>query len=427
MLESVKIQKRQSEIRQSLTELAANDSPTEDETRSMETLDKEYSTNEIRFRAALTAEDGERREAGAELETRSEREFSELIDAFEMRQVTAHLDEGAQLSGQTLEVINELRSQGGYQGIPVPYMALEQRAGETVSTGTPDPIATRPIIDRLFPNSVAGRMGAQSINIGTGAIEYPVVTSGVSASWADGELADVADPTAYTTVDRPMNPDNTLGIQMHISRKSIKQSGNALEQAIRRDMSGAIASEMDRVVFLGAGANGEPLGVVSGASTYGITETAATGDATTNEVWAEIRAAVARFMAVNTASSSSDVRALIRPELWDFMDGKLIDGTAVSQWDRLVKNIPASNIAMTNNGLAAPDGVTGSMSALLTTRAGGVAPMYVGLWGAVDLIRDPYTNAKSGALLITALATMDVTVARPAQLQVITGLESQTA
>ena len=54
MLDSVKIQKRQSEIRQELATLAGKDTPSEDEIRSMETLDKEYRNGEIRFRAALT-------------------------------------------------------------------------------------------------------------------------------------------------------------------------------------------------------------------------------------------------------------------------------------------------------------------------------------------------------------------------------------
>ncbi len=158
MLDSVKIARRQSEIRQNLAELAGKENPTEDETRSMETLDAEYRTNETRYRAALIAEDTERRDAGTELETRSGQEWADLMAGFEMRQVALALDEGRQLDGQTAEIVQELRSAGGFRGIPVPWQALEQRAGETVASGTPDPISTRPIIDRLFPDSVASRM-----------------------------------------------------------------------------------------------------------------------------------------------------------------------------------------------------------------------------------------------------------------------------
>src|SRR3546814_12241883 len=90
MLESVKIQRRQSEIRSALSELVGKDKPTEDETRSMETLDAEYRQNEVRYRAALNAEDTERRDAGEELETRGDREDADLMHAFEGRRVTRH-------------------------------------------------------------------------------------------------------------------------------------------------------------------------------------------------------------------------------------------------------------------------------------------------------------------------------------------------
>ena len=56
MLDSVKITRRQSEIRQELATLVGKENPSEDETRSMEALDAEYRTNETRFRAALVAE-----------------------------------------------------------------------------------------------------------------------------------------------------------------------------------------------------------------------------------------------------------------------------------------------------------------------------------------------------------------------------------
>ena len=416
MLDSVKIQRRQSEIRQELAELVGRESLNDEETRSMEELDREYRSNETRFRAALIAEDTERRDAGEELETRADREFSEMMQGFEMRQVALALDEGRELSGQTAEIVQELRSQGGFRGIPVPWQALEVRS-DTVSSGTPDPVSTRPIIDRLFPQSVAGAMGAQSITIDSGSVEYPVVTSSVSAGWADGEGGNVAGPTAYATTDRPLKPEHNLGVQMRITRRALKQSGRALEQAVRRDMAGAIGESMDRAVFLGTGSDGQPLGVITGAATYGITSTAVNASAS----WSAFRSAVTRFMTANAAGSPGAVRLMVRPEVWDFMDGELITGTAVSEWDRLTRNL--TSITMTANALAAPAGEPEATSALLTTSAGGVSPIFVGLWGAVDVIRDPYTDAHSGGLRITGLATVDVTVARGAQLELLTGVE----
>ena len=258
MLDSIKISRRQSEIRQSLATLAGKAQPTEDETRSMETLDTEYRTNETRYRAALIAEDGERREAGAVLETRAGGEWEALVAGFELRQVALHLDEGRALDGRTAEVVAELRSRGGYRGTPIPWAALERR--NTVASGTPNPLTTRPIIDRLFPDSVAARMGAQMIAIESGLTEWPVTTSAVTAGWQATEAGNVAGPTQFTTVDKALAPNNTLGIRMAISRRAMLQTGAGLEDAVRRDMNGAIAQAMDAAIFRGAGASGRVLG-----------------------------------------------------------------------------------------------------------------------------------------------------------------------
>ena len=221
MLDSVKIARRQSEIRQALAELVGKDKPTEDETRSMSDMDQEYRTNETRYRAALTAEDQERREAGADLETRSDREWSDLVGRFELRQVAFALDEGRALNGATKEIVEELRNAGGYQGIPVPFAALETRAGETVAADVPNPKTIRPIIDRIFPGSVAERLGVQRINITSGELAFPVATAGAIFGWQTNELANVGAASEYQTAERSLNPDHTGGAQMVISRKAL--------------------------------------------------------------------------------------------------------------------------------------------------------------------------------------------------------------
>ncbi len=419
MLESVKISRRQSEIRGALAALAGKEKPSDDEVRSMTELDKEYTTNETRYRASLVAEDEERTKAKGELETRGTKEWGELIGKFQMHQVVLALDEGAALSGATAEVVSEMRSRGGYRGIPVPWLALERRAGETIASGTPNPLETRPIIDRLFPASVAGRMGTQLISIESGLTEWPVVTSSVAAAWAATETGSVAAAAAFATTDKALGPNQTLGIQMKITRKAAKQSGAALEDAVRRDMSSAIEMALDKAVFLGAGSSGEPSGVLVGS--YSITSTSVAAAAS----WAAFRAAVVRFLTDNAAGGPGDCRLLIRPEVFDKLDGTLITDTAVSEWDRLVKNIPAQNIVMSSNALAAPTGGPPTASkALLTTAAGGVSPIFLGVWGGVDMIRDPFSDAASGGLRLTGLVTADVTVARPAQLQILTGVQN---
>jgi HK97 family phage major capsid protein len=417
MLTSVKIQKRQSEIRQSLAALVGKTDLSADETRSIESLDAEYQGNEAKYRGALIVEDSERREATADLETRSDKDYAALVDKFELRQVALFLDEGKAIDGATAEIVSELRSKGGYRGVPVPYaaLALEQRAGETVASGVPSPKFTAPIIDRLFPQAVASRMGGRLISIAQGTEEYPLSASTVTAAWQTTETGSVAAAVAYSTASRTLTPANTLGVQMKITRKSLKQTGDALEQAVRRDVNGAMGQAMDQAVFLGTGTNGQPSGLLVG--TYGITSTAVAAAAT----WAAFRSAVVKFIVANAATGPGDVNLLIRPEVYDKLDGTLITNTSISEWDRLTNNI--SNPVMSSNALAAPTGAPLASTALLTTSIGGVPAFFVGLYGGVDLIRDPFSDAASGGLRLTALATMDVSAGRAQQAQILTGIQ----
>ncbi|MEM9705163.1 MAG: phage major capsid protein [Pseudomonadota bacterium] len=407
MLESVKIQSRQSEIRQELSQLVGKTEPTEDEVRSLDSLDAEFRTNEKRYRAALIAESEERQAANDDFEAREDKEFSELVNNFELRQVALNLDEGAALSGQTAEVVEELRGQGGFRGQPVPWEALEVR--NTTSTTTPDPIRTAPIIDRLFADSVAARMGTRMINVGQGELETPISTSSVSASWAATEGGNLADPVAYTTVDRPLKPDNTLGVRMSITRKALKQSGSALEQAIRRDMNGAISEAMDHAVFQGSGTSGQPTGILNLSVTPEI-NTEAVANLNTYGIY---RDAATRLMNNNAINQPGGARILITPTIWAALDGDtLISGTSDSQYDRLIKRFGAGSIVMSTIALPAD-------TAVMTAVTGGVAPIYAATWGAIDLIRDPYSDAASGGLRLTALATMDVSVSRSQQIEIL--------
>ena len=396
MLTSMQIARRQSEIRQSLAELAGKTTPTEDETRSMTDLDAEYRSNEIRYRAALIAEDEERREAGAELETRSEAEYASLLANFEVRQIVAALDHGHQLTGQTAEIVQEMRSQGQYQGIPLPLEALEVR--NTVSGGVVDPKDTRPIFDRLFPASVASRLGVNSVNIPFGSVEYPVATAGAVAGWAATEGGSVPNASAFQTTETTLSPDHTLGAHMRITRKAAKQSGPGLEMAVRRDMAAAIGAELDRAILIGDGADGEPTGLVglaSGSGTWGAT-------------WPTVRTEVIAFMTANAISDPSAVRLAITPAMWAELDDAIFDaGSGITEWQRLT------------GGMGAPILSTqlSADTALLAVTAGGLSPAYLGLWGGVDVIRDPYSDAQSGGLRLTGLLTVDLKVPRAVQLR----------
>jgi HK97 family phage major capsid protein len=353
MLKSVEIMRRQSAIREELAGLVQKDSPTDDEQRSLDQLGEEYTANEKRYRGALISEEAERQKIGQQLESRETRAWGDLVSQFELSQIVAfNPEKGCVLSGATAEVVSEMRSKGNYKGWPVPYSALslEQRAGETVSTGTPQPKFVAPILDRLFPQSTAARMGARMINIASGWYETPVVSSSIAAGWAASETGNVTGPTVFSTASKTLKPDKTLGIYVKITRPAQLQSGPELEAAVRRDLNSAIAAKLDSAVMLGAGSSGEPLGIIPGQSTYAYTTTAIGAAGT----WDVFRTAIITFMTGNAVNAFSDVNILLRPELVGKLDATLYTSTAISHYDKLRQNVP--NLVLTSNSLAAPTG-----------------------------------------------------------------------
>jgi HK97 family phage major capsid protein len=422
MLESAKISQRQSKIRQELAALAAKENPDENEIRQMSEFEAEYQKNEVRYRAALVSEDSQRKAAGADLETRENTEWNQLVSSFELRQVIDHYVEKRALSGQTLEVVSELRSHGKYAGVPVPFEALEIRANETIASGVLTmPKYVAPIVERIFAPTVAARMGIQFINITSGSYEVPIVTSAVTAGWQATELGNVPQPAAFATTSKSLGPNQTLGVQMRISRKSLLQAGQELENAIRRDMNSCILVQLDKSLWLGAGSSGEPLGIVTGQSTYAYTTTAITAKATYDVFLTELVA----FLNASAAASFADVKILARAELQNIMDNTaaLLTSTSVTQWDRLLSRIPVGNIVNSPNAVAAPTGSPVAITVVLMTNTGGVAPFMVGMYGALDVISDVYTDAQSGGLRLTGLLTADINVLRPAQTRRLTAVQ----
>ena len=241
-------------------------------------------------------------------------------------------------------------------------------------------------------------------------VEWPVVTSTVSAGWAATETGNVAAAQAFATTERSVDPSNTFGVQMKITRKALKQNGG-LEDAVRRDMLSAITQGLDYAAFNGTGSAGQPLGIVYGAGTYGINA----DDAGAASTWADFQAAIARFITNSALSGTSGVKLAITPDTWTLLDAALFDeGSGLTEWDKLLRTIP--NPVITTQ-LAAG-------TALLTVTKNGVAPFTVATWGGVDVIRDPYSDAASGGLRITGLVTADVTVLRPAQIEILQDLGS---
>lgn len=417
MLRSQTLQLRQSEIRSRLAELQSGDEIADEQRGEMGELTTEYQNNETELRAALISEESDR-QANAPDDGQAV-EWRRHIENFEIRQAIGALTERtARLTGPTAEVVDELRGQDGakYQGIPIPLGVLAPMAtrADTTSATTPTPETTLPIIDRVFADSVAARMGVRQVSIPFGDRVYPIATAGAAFNWVASEGADLAAAVEYSTGDQTLSPNQTGGCRIDVTRQAMKQSGPNLEAAIRRDMRAAITAGLDQATFLGTGAGGQPEGIMVAAA---VPSTAV--DALVS--YAPFRDAAVQMMVDDVAGSFDGIRILARPELLNAMDDTVLTGTSETEWDRLVRRF--SRPILTSNALATPAGVPLEFDGLMTTNFNGVPPVWSGLWGGIDMISDQFTGAPSGTLKLTALLTFDLAISRPVQLRKLTGLQ----
>ena len=127
----------------------------------METLDAEYRHE----RDALPRRADRRRSRnGAKprtsLETRGDKEYAELIDKFELRQVALALDEGRAARRRNGRNGAGARAKGGYRGVPMPWRRSGKARGRDRSPAARRTRSARlPIIDRHFRGQRRGTHG----------------------------------------------------------------------------------------------------------------------------------------------------------------------------------------------------------------------------------------------------------------------------
>src|SRR3546814_11211704 len=126
-------------------------------------------------------------------------------------------------------------------------------------------------------------------------------------------------------------------------------------------------------------------------------------------------------MSANAVGSPSMVKVAIAPATWDTLDGALFDeGSGITELDKMLKHIGEGNLTISTHMTdesESPD----APSALLTVTKNGVEPFVVGIWGGVDVIRGPYSDAASGGLRLTGLITAEVDLLGQAPIDTMKG------
>ena len=392
---------RASEIRQRLNEISGleGDALTDEVRAESDALTTEYRDTETRLRAAVAAE-------GDPSATPPVTEDAELRERRELRArvtlsdyLAAAVAQGD--AGRAGGAAAEYAAAAGCPGmVPLdmfgPTMeerqearqrSIEQRAVTPAPADSKVPSTHAPIVPAIFDRSVGAFMGVEMPTAATGIASFPVLSTNLTGGMKAESGAADEGAGAFTVTDA--DPRRLTGA-FRIRKEDIAKLPS-LESALRGNMSAVLSDEYDKQLVTGDGTAPN----LNGLQTQ---LTAATAPAAGAETYVRYAAAFASHIDGLFATTPGDVRGLVGPHTLRHMASTF--GTTAGDRSsyamlagdfggvRATRRIasPASNIQQAIIRRANPAGDRVA-----------VAPVWMGL----EVIRDPYTAAAKGEVVIT--------------------------
>lgn len=319
--------------------------------------------------------------------------------------------EGQSVSGFEAEISQDIERNipANYKrngGIFVPLQvrsaiseALYNTSGKGAST-----VFTQPgeFIDMLRNASVAVGLGARVMGGLTGPVSFPSQTAGVSVSWVAENSGTDVTATNATLSSVGLTPKTLQGTTA-FSRQLMAQASMDVEAFIRQDLASAHALAWDVAVMHGTGSNNQPTGIyaagsvnavaMGGVPTFGklidmITEVLK-DNALAGSLAFATTPGMAGKLAQTVIAASTDTNMI-----WS---GKLDNGTLAGYTARASNQVSSALGGGSEHGL-----IFGNWSDAL-----------IGMWGALELVVDPYALKKQGMIEVTSFQLCDIALRHP--------------
>ena len=257
-------------------------------------------------------------------------------------------------------------------------------------------------VDALRDAMLGTKLGVRYLDGLVGNVAFVKAGGAIAAWYAEEAQASASKPT-YAKVT--MSPKRLQVIQ-GVTYDLLHQSSLAVDRLIMGDLTQAHASALDAAVFNGSGTSGQPTGVLaaSGVNTVAIDTN---GGAITygKLVDMETEVAIDNGLLGNLAYvSNAKVQGKLKtiPQIAGYPVYLINDGK-VNGYPFFMSNAIPSNLKKGTSQ-------SGVLSAALF---GAWSEVFVGGWGGLQFILDPYTAKDKGVLEISAAAYHDVLVRRP--------------
>ena len=401
MLRSQKLEIKSVEIRGRLSELAGLDSLEEDQRTELKEKTAELRQVEEQRVASLEIEtlEGEQAEKSTNGTNPDpeERERQEILGKARLGNALRAVMDGRPLQGAE----NELRSAYGLSGdheIPhelfEPREAKDQRAAtDAPATGTQ--VNEQPVQPFIYKEGVAGFLGIDMPQVGGGTASHPVLTTGTPAGMkAKGAAADETEAAFTISTSTPKRV--TGSFRVRVEDMAIFPQ---LEDSLRRDIPMSLANAVEEQILNGDGVAPNINGLLQRLTDP--------DEAMEKHTPGTYVSTIAGSLDGVHGYTLGDLRTLAGKATYQAMASGYFDATAVSA---------ASYLDTYTGGLRMSDRIPDVASSIQPGIVRlGMRPMCAVsvVWGGVTLIRDIYSGAASGEIVVTALQLIgDVHVLR---------------
>ncbi len=380
-----KLQVSQSELREKASTLLAKESLSSEERSELDGHTKRLQEIEVEIRAAIVV-------GGTEVATEGDNKAKEKLELSGKLQLGRYLGAAATEERISDGPEAEFAQEEKLESFQVPFEAIAPKETETradASTTAPSDVsaAQDPILRRVFARGAALWAGVRFPSVGVGEKQYPVLSSGNVPALVAKDSPH--DSTAASWSVKVLSPKRMTARYTLAIEDAAVFAG--MEAALREDLSGAIAQEIDKEILAGDGIGQH----VSGFFDISSGPLTAPSDPSAESGRPDYIAAIAGSVDGKYALENGDVKLLIGSGTNKHMAAKFCSGNAsdmtalthvkaISGGCRVSAHVPA---------------VASKFQLALACRKMGsaVAPV----WKAVSLIRDPYTDASSGLVALT--------------------------
>ena len=295
----------------------------------------------------------------------------------------------AAYSGRMTGLARNENPNQAFKGVGIPYSVLnagkEQRAA-TVLTANSAPTEVASFIDQLQAASVMVQAGSNFYSGLSADRKFPIVQN-IASNWV-AENVGTAPTAAGSLAEKTLQPKKVISI-VDMSAEALVQNAG-LEGALRRNLAQSMMAKMEAALLAQIDVTSAPESIFADANAY---STAAASIALVAGLEAELIA--------NGVGLDARTAYIFNPDAWATIAGAAgadFTGGYLDLRDKMINNSPC----FVTSALGA-DGTAGKDQIL----CGDFSKVHLGVFGGLDVLFDPYTQAGIGAGRMVATGLVD--------------------